>query len=559
MTEPKRTDRARPHLPSRGTRSMRLAGSLCAAWASLCPGASYAQAPSPAPAAPEAVTPPAPVPVVDAAPSVPSVAVAPAAPAAAPAPVAMVPPAPPAAPPAPPALTPVPPAGPPAGFAPVYTGSFFSRYEARNGFDQIYPNATAANARSRFQDGDAFYYRARFGFNTGLMDVGNDLKVAFQFTPQASGVFGSAPNTITDVNLNLHEGFMRTQGKWVRFDAGRFELNYGDTLVIGNLDWNETGRTFDGFRARIAKSPTSAWLDLFATVVTEGKSQVPVHKVGDGDIYFMGAYAALGPAITKGLDLDLYLLERVWPATDQRLRAVDAATGLPATPAATYQRAGAGETTLGARAKQKLGIFDYRTEVGLQFGTRPGASPNVTAGAISGTQQRAQDVLAYHGDLELGVQAVPDKLRVSAEAMYASGDKLSSTGKNEGWDELYPTAHRFLGLSDAFVRAGIKRTNVVSGVLHVQVNPTKALAFNADGHLFSRPEKLSATGKTGYAGSEIDLGASYTLAKGLKCRALYAVFLPGEDFYPAAPALLGKVSPDPIHFGEVELRYDLAP
>jgi hypothetical protein len=324
----------------------------------------------------------------------------------------------------------------------VYTGSFFTRYEVRNGFEQIYPSPAAAAARGRFQDGDAFYFRSRFGFNTGLMDVGNDLKVAFQFTPQASGVLGSSPNTTTDVNLNIHEGFMRTQGKWVRVDAGRFELSYGDTLVIGNLDWNETGRAFDGFRARVAKSPTSPWLDLFATVVTEGKAQVPVNKVGDGDTYFMGAYAALGPAITKGLDLDFYVLERVWPATDKRLRAIDTASGATAAPAATYERAGAGETTIGARAKQKLGIFDYRVEAGVQAGTRPGASPTVSAGTASGTQQKAQDVLAYHGDLELGVQAIPDKLRVSLEGLYASGDKLKTTDKNEGWDELYPTAHR---------------------------------------------------------------------------------------------------------------------
>jgi hypothetical protein len=70
---------------------------------------------------------------------------------------------------------------------------------------------------------------------------------------------------------------------------------------------------------------------------------------------------------------------------------------------------------------------------------------------------------------------------------------------------------------------------------------------------------VSSTGKTGLAGSELDFGAAYTLAKGLKCRALYAVFMPSEEFYPAAPALIGKVSPDPIHFGEIELRYDLAP
>jgi len=237
---------------------------------------------------------------------------------------------------------------------------------------------------------------------------------------------------------------------------------------------------------------------------------------------------------------------------------VDGATGVAAVPAATYQRGGAGETTFGARAKQKIKRFDYRVELGLQAGSRPGGAPTVSAGVASGKEQKSQDVLAYQGDLELGVQAVPDYLRISLEGLYASGDDPNTKDKNEGWDELYPTAHKFLGLSDAFVRAGQKRTDVASGVLHVQATPTKKITINADGHIFARPEKLSATGKTGMAGSELDLGAAYTLAKGLKARALYAVFLPSDDFYPVG-AQLGKVSADPVHFGEIELRYDLAP
>ncbi|MFM2420719.1 MAG: hypothetical protein RL385_5442, partial [Pseudomonadota bacterium] len=94
----------------------------------------------------------------------------------------------------------------------------------------------------------------------------------------------------------------------------------------------------------------------------------------------------------------------------------------------------------------------------------------------------------------------------------------------------------------------------------VVATPMKNLAINLDGHIFARPEKLGTapTAKKGMAGSEVDLGAAYTLAKGLKVRALYALFMPSEDFYPVGN--LGKgVSPDPVHFGEVELRYDLAP
>ena len=456
---------------------------------------------------------------------------------------------------------PAPLAPPPAAapsWSPVYTGSFFTRYELREGFDNA-----GIQPRPRFVDGDAFFYRARFGLGTGPIDVGNDLKVALQFTPQASGVMGSLANTTTDANLGLHEGYLRAGGKFVRFDTGRFELNYGEALIIGNLDWNETGRTFDGMRARVSTSPTSPWVDLFATVVRDGRQlAVPVPKAADGDQYFLGAYAALGPAIMAGLDLDVYLLGQVWAETEKKL------TIAGTTPPATYHRDSAGQVTFGARVKQKIKIFDYRLEAGLQGGTRSFDPAAPAAMAAAAKVSPAVDVLAYQADLELGVAVIPDKLRVSLEGIYASGDDPTTTDKNEGWDELFPTAHKFLGLSDAFVLRGQKRTNVMSGVLHITATPIKPLTIQADGHVFSRPEKIAAAApvmgmpsapKSGYAGAEVDLGVSYLLAKGLKVRGLYGAFLPDSAFYPTATALAankGK-SPDPVHYLEIELRYDL--
>jgi hypothetical protein len=439
----------------------------------------------------------------------------------------------------------------------------------RQGYDN------AGVARGRFVDGDAVFYRARFGIGTGAIDVGEGFKLGAQFTPQAAGVFGSLGSTIADVSLGLHEGYGRVARKYVRLDFGRFELNYGDALVLGNLDWNEIGRSFDGVRTRFSGSPTSAWVDLFATVVKEGRqAPVPFVKAGDGDQYLLGAYAALGPAIKAGLDLDVYLLTQVWGESQRTGPAGNTAPG--ATPG-TYKRDGAAQATLGARAKQKIKIFDYRVEAGLQFGKRVGdliAVP-VMPSATQQTSVKAVDALAYQADLELGLAAIPDKLRFSLEGLYASGDNTTSGSnpakKNEGWDELFPTAHKWLGLSDAFVLGPAKRTNVISGVLHITAVPVKNLTVQLDGHLFSRPEKMAAAAPTpgpmampakptsGYAGSEIDVGVSYQLVKGLKARAMYAAFMPGSDFYPTATArVAGKgKDPDPVHFLEVELRYDL--
>lgn len=498
----------------------------------------------------------------------------------APPPAAEVPPPPPPlvfAPPPPPPLVsaPVPPpapvAPPPAAspsWTPVFTGSYFTRYELRSGFDDL--NIATPTSRQRFLEGDAVYYRARFGIGTGLLDVGNGLKVGLQFTPQTTGVFGNlpnspaTPNTIVDANLGLHEGYARVQGKHARFDAGRFELSYGDTLVVGNLDWNEIGRSFDGARVRLSADATNAtlpWVDVFATILDEGRPDFPrngvndqLSGIGQGDIYFLGAYGAFGPAITKGLDLDLYSFVRAWgPA--KGLRTVSGNLMSP-----TYNRDNATEATFGARAKQKVKIFDYRTELGVQAGSRPRAAPAANATAPVPEVENI-DVLAYHADLELGVSFAEDKYRISLEGLYASGDNANSKNKGEGWDELFPTAHKFLGLSDAFAQGGQKRTNVASGVLHLTAVALKQLTFQIDGHVFARPEKSAQFfNERGFAGGELDIGAVLVLAKGLKMRGTYAVFMPNSELYhDVLPSQAVSKSADPVHWAELELRYDLLP
>ncbi|HEX5656633.1 MAG TPA: alginate export family protein, partial [Polyangiales bacterium] len=412
-----------------------------------------------------------------------------------------------------------------------------------------------STGRARFSEGDAVFYRVRFGLNTGMFDLGQGIKVGLQFTPQAAGTFGNnGPNTIVDAQLGLHEGYARIAGKFVRVDAGRYELNYGDALVIGNLDWNEIARTFDGVRARISSSPTSAWLDLFANVVDEGRPDFL--GAADGDYYFLGGYAALGPAIKQGLDLDAYVLVRAWGDAKN----VQAATGAAANAMTTFRRENAAEATLGLRSKARFGLFDYRVEAGMQAGSRPGAAPALSNGALATRTVDSVDVLAYQGDLELGLNLAQDKLRIGLEGLYASGDNPRSRGKNTGWDELFPTAHKWLGLSDAFVQGTIKRTNVASGVLHLTANPFKPVVIQVDGHLFTRPEPSVVNGKDGFAGGEVDVGVVYTLAKGLKVRALYALFMPDSALYAdRLPVRTPPGSPDPVHYFETELRYDLLP
>jgi hypothetical protein len=206
-------------------------------------------------------------------------------------------------------------------------------------------------------------------------------------------------------------------------------------------------------------------------------------------------------------------------------------------------RESATELTLGARVKGKVSMLDYRAEAGLQFGKSP-AEPSFA-------QQfpDAQSKLASQLDAELGVTPTPG-LRLSVEGFYASGDDLSTTDKNEGYDDLYPTGHKFLGLSDVMGR----RVNVAGAALHLGYAPSEPVQLSVDGHYFTRPETDGA-GVDGAVGTELDFGALYKIGKGAGVRAMYALFLPSEDYW--EPRTVGPdAAADAIHYFELQFGYD---
>jgi hypothetical protein len=412
-----------------------------------------------------------------------------------------------------PAEAPAPPSyrGPPL----EVTGSFFNRFEYRDGYQNL------GVARGRFPEGDQTVFRARLGLGVGPMDIGGGHSVFLQFTPQASGSFGTQPGTVGELNLGLHEAYMGLQGGLYRLQVGLIEMDYGDAMVIGNLDWHQTARRFQGARVRLAESADGWFVDLFATQLVEG---VPFFQdpFGAGDHYFVGVYSDLGPLLAKGLTFDLYALSQLWPSTNP---APD-----PADPTMTIDRDRASELTLGTRIKARTGPVDYRAETGVQVGSR-----------IDPLTNQSVQARAYHGDAELGVHMLDDKLRVSAQGLYASGND-PGTDRNEGWNELFPTAHKFLGLMDVIG----PRTNVGSAVAHIQVKPMPRLSMSLDGHLFFRPHRPDEAAP--YAGAEADLNVLYIIGKGLKARGLYGVFVPGPAHY-----LSDRVA----HYVELELRYDL--
>jgi hypothetical protein len=400
--------------------------------------------------------------------------------------------------------------------------NLFTRFEHREGYDRAGVSVPIAcvGVVAGATDGDCIRYRARVGFEIEPLEIARDVRVSVRFLPQVAGHWAmpnggsSTSGGFVDPVLGLHEGFLSLHlGEAFRVDVGRFEMVYGEHLTIGNLDWHPNGRAFDGARARFQPVEDGLFVDGFWTITTEGG----LPAFGENDQYFYGLYAGLGPAIAPGLALDAYALVL------QNNDSVDLLTGA--------ERDFSLRLTLGGRFRHRVELIDLRVESALQVGT---------AGQIRPADP--QVILAGHVDAEVGLNLLDDRLRFALEGLFASGDG-PSPDVNEAYNQLFPTGHLFLGLSD--VMGG--RSNVASGVLHITGKPLPQLAIQLDWHVFARPER-PAGAVDNYAGTEGDLNVIWTPAEGLRGRVMYALFIPNAGFFP---------TDEPIHYLEIELGYVL--
>ena len=404
----------------------------------------------------------------------------------------------------------------------TWHASMVTRYELRDGY--------AAIARTRAvhpfaYDGDYVSYRARFGLETKPLRLDDGLRVLVRFMPQSSGYWNVGGDTLQDAGLDLHEGYLQIMGEDWSLRSGRFEIVYGDHFVVGNVGWHWTSRSFDALRFRKQLGKPGAWFDLFASLLDEGRAR-GIDEVGVQDTWFGGFYGSFGPLLREGLALDGYLLYQFKP----EWRVADSDPTDTVDDSYHYDEL---RFTLGARSKARFGAFDYRTEVGLQLG--------FTGPAAAGGANRS--ILAYQGDLEVGYHAGP--VRLALEGFYASGDDPSTADTVEGWNMLYPTAHKWLGLMDIL----FVRTNVYGGVLHLKAKAADSLSLFLDGHYFARPQDGMDSGVARRAGTvayEVDLGGKYVLAPGLHTRLGYSIYLPQQSYYGVS---------DPVHFFELELKY----
>lgn len=342
--------------------------------------------------------------------------------------------------------------------------------------------------------------RARLGISA---KPSNNITAFLQF--QDSRIFGEEVSTLASSdNVDLHQGWFEYRNignSNVSIKLGRQELIYGDQRLIGAVGWHNVGRSFDAAKVMIKQGNFK--IDGFISTTHEAFS-------ASEDAIFGGVYATVSK--TPLGTIDAYALIK----KDDRLIFTGELTREPGDLLVN---------TFGARivGKPKDVPFSYGAEGVFQTGD---------------FAEDSHEAWAFHvrGAFDAGTEM---NLRLSAEYNFATGDEDPTDGKNETFDNLFPTNHNKYGYIDFIGWRNIKNIRIGASIM-----PIKGHTLAADYHFFN----VATTGDNVYRatgavllfvpagtdedeiGQELDIIWRFSPAKGLGILAGYSHFFRGELF-----------------------------
>lgn len=310
----------------------------------------------------------------------------------------------------------------------------------------------------------------------------------------------------------LHQGYVDVKAAdFLDVRVGRQELSYGEDRLIGNLDWPQSARSFDGLFLRFTGSP-SITLDAFGMMLRPPGFITGVDATGaptggryhNSGSYFAGLYGR-GRFGKAGIDIyGLGLLED--PATNT-----------------TGSRRDNNRFTVGGRIFGTLGGLALVGEGAFQTGKVGLAGDALVAGAVAA---KATYTLDMDG-----------KPYIMGEFSAASGDGDPTDGTEYTFHQLFPTGHAHLGYMDY-----VGWQNVVAGrgtigfrpmgahvwldVHHFRSWDPKGAWYNAGGAIFLAAD---ATRTSGNMGTEINFNVTIPIIANVAVAGNFSTFLPGME------------------------------
>jgi hypothetical protein len=200
------------------------------------------------------------------------------------------------------------------------------------------------------------------------------------------------------------------------FRIGRQELLYGSERLISPLDWANTRRTFEGFKFFWQGADWN--VDFFGTrpIIPESERFDSANDEQD----FFGAWATYKAIQGQTYDFFAIQYNNDFLANDFEF------------------------TTLGGRWLGSQDEFLWEAEGGVQFGQNTDGSDH-SAGFVTGGIGRKWSDLAWKPQLM---------------GYYDWANGTDDRGAGNGFNHLFPLAHKYLGFMDLFGRSNIESPNV---------------------------------------------------------------------------------------------------
>jgi hypothetical protein len=293
--------------------------------------------------------------------------------------------------------------------------------------------------------------------------------------------------------------------------AGRQELIYGDQRHVGNGDWSNLGRSFDSIKLHFQNS--DFWLDAFTgrpVLTQDGR----FNNANNYD-WFSGLYGSTR-RILPWQDTDIFILAR-----NVGLRSASMGG---CGPRDIY--------TIGTRWKSlpdRLRNWDYSFEAAGQFGS-------IVQNGIR-RDHRAYALNVSAGHAWNNVFGAP---RLGAGYDFGSGDSNPADSRNETFEMLFGTNHKFYGNMDLM---GLRNMHIPK--IEGSIKPAKNVAVSAEwlgfwlvntaDYLY--PESGSERSQNGYGrypaysshvGQELDVLLDWRPVTWGKLRAGYGRFYVGD-------------------------------
>lgn len=389
------------------------------------------------------------------------------------------------------------------------------RLESR---DQNFTFNSAVNSPT---DGTWLLTRARVGLK-GILSAATSVYAQVQDAREVSSDRPTVPYILGsegDDPLDLRQLYVDFKNADCTLRLGRQTLAFGDERLVGPLDWNNLGRSFDAARVTFPKMGNG--LDAFVGSVVQVQ---PTATTGwhsnhaSTDDVFAGVYGRL--AWSPTLQVEPYVFRRE-KRSDTLYSVAGAGT---ARPYDIPQKI----TTVGLRwvggPPDKLGGWDYDGEFAWQTGSVRGRIAGSGVFSIfPGPVWLDHEAWALHAGVGYTTKAPGFPLRVYAEYNHATGDRSQADRRDESFLNLFPTNHKFYGGMDVFAWKNMSEFAVTASATF-----TKQTKARIEHHFFSlaetgdtwfranavtavRPLSPAALAASKDAGQETDLVVSHAL------------------------------------------------